>query len=137
MKLRVYYFKLFIIIILHSSCKQQDVKSFNNKVYYDCRCNPIIRLFQFTNHPGTFFSFDSSSLYRYNSCGIIEHGTWERKDNKLILHCIERKFRLDTFNIYGYNGYFIKCLPNPEQLKIKRRILYQKVGNIKNCYCEK
>ncbi len=124
----------FIYSLVLLSCKETKVNRIQFQRYDDCRCNKMVRFFQYTNHPNLYYIFDSAHNYKFNSCVLTEKGKWVQRNDSILLYCEESKFVIDSLNRSGYNGWYPSCPPYPYILRISKKEIIENFRGERICY---
>lgn len=127
---------LLILLVGLFSCHAYKKSQFIPTKYTECRCNKLIRLFQYSKTKNTYYTFDSNGHYKYNSCGIIARGRYIKRNDSIILYCEEKRFVLDSLNKHGFNGWFVKCADSPDVLKTRgKNEIKETYKEDNDCFC--
>jgi hypothetical protein len=69
-------------------------------------------------------SLHPDSSFNYTTCGNIMAGHWKVLKDSLFLYVTANRWRIDSFNKFGFKGEFAKVSLKPYTFKIKGRELF-------------
>ena len=72
---------------------------------------------------GSEINLRIDSSFQYSTCGNILNGTWFIKNDSLILKVNSNRYRIDSLNIKGFNGFFPSVPKKPIKFKIENNYL--------------
>lgn len=99
---------LFLFIAL-LSCKQEtsnDLTGTYESIRYSVFERPLESLKRINDRRavGTTLILNSDSSYQETTCGNIMTGTWRVKNDSLLLFCENNRWRIDSLQVFGFNG---------------------------------
>jgi len=72
---------------------------------------------------GSEIILKNDSSFQYSTCGNILIGKWTTKNDSLILKVNSNRYRIDSLNIKGFNGFFPTVPKKPIKFKIENNYL--------------
>ena len=72
---------------------------------------------------GSEITLKSDSSFTYTTCGNSMLGNWQCKNDTLMLDIKSNKYRIDSLNIFGFNGHFPSIPKNPIKFYIDNEYL--------------